>query len=53
MKIRNSKSRMTVKLQDILLSQGCNPKQFKYVKTNPDDIIFQHIPSGKNVSIRY
>jgi hypothetical protein len=45
--------RMSIKLQDILLSEGCNPKHFKYIKANASDIVFKHIKSGKEVYFRY
>ena len=51
MKIANKQ--MSVKLQDILLSQGCNPNHFRYIKSNADDIVFKHIKSGKEVYFRY
>ena len=44
---------MSVKFQDILLAEGYNPSQFKYIKTSPSDIVFRYIPSNKNVYIRY
>jgi hypothetical protein len=44
---------MSVKLQDLLLSEGCNPSQFRYIRANADDIIFEHIKSGREVYFRY
>ena len=44
---------MSVKLQDLLLSEGCNPSHFKYIKSNASDIIFRHIQTGKELYIRY
>jgi hypothetical protein len=44
---------MSAKLQDILLSEGCNPSHFKYIKANANDIVFEHIKSGKEVYFRY
>ena len=44
---------MSIKMQDILLSQGCNPNHFRYIKQNADDIVFKHIKSGKEVYFRY
>lgn len=45
--------RMSIKLQDLLLSQGCIPNHFKYIKANASDIVFKHIKSGKEVYFRY
>jgi hypothetical protein len=44
---------MSVKLQDLLLSEGCNPSHFKYIKANASDIVFRHIKSGREVYFRY
>lgn len=44
---------MSVKMQDMLLSEGYNPNHFKYIKQNADDIVFKHIKSGKEVYFRY
>ena len=51
MKIVNKQ--MSVKLQDMLLSEGCIPNHFRYIKQNADDIVFKHIKSGKEVYFRY
>ena len=53
MKINKSKNAMPIKWQDILLSMGYNPKQFRYVKNSPDNVMFQCISNGKNINIRY
>ena len=51
MKIINKQ--MSIKMQDILLSQGCNPNHFRYIKQNADDIVFKHIKSGKEVYTKH
>ena len=45
--------RMSVRLQDILLSEGYTPSQFRYVKTDPSDIIFKQVKTNKLLYIRY
>ena len=44
---------MSVKLQDMLLQEGCIPNHFKYIKANASDIVFKHIKSGREVYFRY
>ena len=51
MKIANKV--MSVKMQDMLLQEGCIPNHFRYIKANASDIVFKHIKSGKEVYFRY
>ena len=51
MKIANKV--MSVKMQDMLLQEGCIPNHFKYIKQNASDIVFKHIKLGKEVYFRY
>ena len=51
MKIINKQ--MSVKLQDLLLSQGYNPSHFKYIRSTADNMVFKHNKTGKLFDFRY
>lgn len=41
------------KIQRVLQANGYNEKQFKYIRSTADNMVFKHNKTGKLVDFRY
>ena len=51
--MRIADKQMNVKLQDVLLSAGYEPNQFRYIKSNASDMVFKQIKTNKLLTMLY